>query len=74
MDGSPQSVTVSGGLVGAPMIGTATAGNARPRSPGPPAANGGSPITGYYVTPYIGSRLSRPEDFNTTATARPSPA
>ena len=41
---------------GAPTIGTATAGNASATVTwSAPASNGGSPITGYSITPYIGA-------------------
>jgi titin len=35
-----------------------------------PAANGGSPITGYVVTPFIGATAQPPTTFNSTATAQ----
>ena len=49
---TPAAATVPG----APTIGTATGGNASADVPWTaPGSNGGSAITGYVVTPYIGS-------------------
>ena len=56
-------------VAGAPAIGTATAGNAQATlSWTAPGATGGSPVTGYAVTPYIGGVAQTVQTFNTTAT------
>ena len=54
---------------GAPTIGTATAavGSASVTWTAP-SSTGGSPITGYVVTPYIGSTAQTAQTFNSTAT------
>ena len=55
---------------GAPTIGTASkASNTSANvSWTAPASNGGSAVTGYVVTPYIGGTAQTAETFNTTAT------
>ncbi len=54
---------------GAPTIGTATGGNASATVTWTaPASNGGSPITGYAVTPYIAGVAQTAQTFNSTAT------
>ena len=54
---------------GAPTIGTATGGNASASvSWTAPASNGGSPVTGYVVTPYIAGTAQTAQTFNSTAT------
>jgi hypothetical protein len=56
---------------GAPTIGTATPGNAKARVVWTaPASNGGSPITGYVVTPYIGGVAQTPVTFSSAATVQ----
>jgi hypothetical protein len=55
---------------GAPTIGTATAGNASATLTWTaPSDNGGSAITGYVVTPYIGGAAQRTQTFTSTATS-----
>ena len=54
---------------GAPTIGTATAGiNSASVTWTAPTNNGGAPITGYVVTPYIGGTAQTAQTFNSTAT------
>ena len=66
----PQSNSVTPATVpGAPTIGTATCGNASATvSWTAPASNGGRPITGYVVTPYIAGVAQTAQTFNSTAT------
>jgi flagellar biosynthesis protein FliR len=52
----------------APTIGTATAGNTSATVSWTPGGNGGAPITGYIVTPYIAAVAQTPVPFNSTAT------
>jgi Pro-kumamolisin, activation domain/Fibronectin type III domain/PQQ-like domain len=56
--GAPTGVSVSAGDASATVSWTA------------PASNGGSPITGYRVTPYIGTTAQIPTTFSTTATSQ----
>lgn len=56
---------------GAPTNVTAIAGNAQATVTWTaPSSNGGNPITGYVVTPYIGSAAQAPTAFNSTATTQ----
>ncbi len=56
---------------GAPIGVAAAAGSAQAQvSWSAPLSNGGSPITGYVVTPYTGSTAKTPVVFNTTATTQ----
>ena len=55
---------------GAPTIGTATAGNASATVTWTaPSSNGGSPVTGYVVTPYIGATAQTAQTFTSTDTS-----
>jgi hypothetical protein len=74
---SPWSIASGGPCYGgtavpdAPTIGTAVAGNATATlSWTAPAGIGGSPITGYVVTPYVGATARPAQVFNTTATTQ----
>ena len=56
---------------GAPTIGTATSGNASATLTWTaPASNGGSAISGYVVTPYLGGIAQTAQTFNSTATTQ----
>ena len=70
---SPQSVPTSPVTVGAPTAPTqvsATPGNSRATlNWTAPASNNGSAITGYVITPYIGTTAQTPRVFNSTATS-----
>jgi hypothetical protein len=56
---------------GVPLIGMATPGNAHATLTWTaPASNGGSPITGYVVTPYVGATAQAAKAFNSTATTQ----
>ena len=67
--GASNSVTPAT-TAGAPTIGTATVGNASATVTWTaPTSNGGSAITGYVVTPYIGATAQTAQTFNNTATS-----
>ncbi|MEU7652757.1 fibronectin type III domain-containing protein [Micromonospora taraxaci] len=57
-------------LPAAPTITSATAGTTAARLSWTVPANGGSPITGYTVTPYLGSVAQTPQTFTGTATTQ----
>ena len=68
---SASNTVVPASAPGAPTIGTATAGNAQATvSWTAPAVTGGSPITGYRVTPYIAAVAQTPVDFASTLTSQ----
>jgi uncharacterized repeat protein (TIGR01451 family) len=69
---SPQSnAVVPYTLPGAPTIGSASAGDsAATVTWTAPVGNGGSAITGYVVTPYIGSTAQTAQTFTSTATTQ----
>ncbi|MGC5307411.1 fibronectin type III domain-containing protein [Micromonospora zamorensis] len=57
-------------LPGAPTITSATAGTNAATLTWTAPADGGSPITGYTVTPYLGGVAQTPQTFSGTATTR----
>ncbi|MSO86645.1 MAG: hypothetical protein EXQ71_03870 [Acidimicrobiia bacterium] len=64
-------VTPAATAPGAPTIGAAVAGaGAATVSWTAPVSDGGSPITGYVVTPYIGYYALAPQTFTSTATTQ----
>ncbi|MCU1357537.1 MAG: fibronectin type protein [Acidimicrobiales bacterium] len=72
-DTKAYSLAVASGVTapGAPTIGTATTGNAQATVTWTaPASNGGSAITGYVVTPYVGPTAQTATTFNSTATTQ----
>ena len=68
---SPASTAVVPYTVpGQPAITAATAGDSAATLTWTAPANGGSPITGYVVTPYIGAVAQTPQTFTGTATTQ----
>ena len=68
---SQRSAALAVGLPTAPTIGAMSAGNTQVTvSWAAPSSNGGSPVTGYQVTPYIGSAPQTARTFTTTATTQ----
>jgi len=66
---APSSSVTAPNVPGAPTIGTAVLGNASATvSWTAPASNNGSAVTGYTVTPYIGSTAQTAQIFVSTAT------
>jgi hypothetical protein len=64
-------VTPTADFPGAPVIGVATGGNASASlSWTAPSSDGGSPITAYIVTPYVGYVAQKPTRFDSTATTQ----
>jgi hypothetical protein len=61
--GAPSGVTAS------PLAATASTGNVTV-SWTAPLKNGGKPVSGYVVTPYLGTVASTPRTFNSTATTQ----
>ena len=68
-ESAPSREVTTAGSPSSPSITSATPGNGSVTLAwSAPAANGGSPITGYVVTPYIGSAAQTAKTFNSTAT------
>ncbi len=66
---SPSNSVTVPTVPGAPAIGSATAGTGQATVTWTvPGSNGGSAITGYVVTPYIGAAAQTPQTFVSTAT------
>ncbi len=66
---APSNSVTTPNVPGAPTIGSATAGSGQANvSWAAPGNNGGSPITGYIVTPYVGATAQTPQTFVSTAT------
>ncbi|RZT77371.1 putative Ig domain-containing protein [Micromonospora violae] len=66
----PSAAVVPYTLPGAPTNTTATAGTTAATVSWTAPANGGSPITGYTVTPYLGAVAQTPRVFSGTATTQ----
>ncbi|MET7946374.1 fibronectin type III domain-containing protein [Micromonospora sp. NPDC005324] len=66
----PSAAVVPYTLPGAPTNTSATAGTNAATVSWTAAANGGSPITGYTVTPYLGAVAQTPRVFSGTATTQ----
>ena len=70
-DSTASAAVTPVGVPGAPTGVTGTPGNGSvDLSWTAPAANGGSPVTGYTVTPYIGASAQTVQTFASTATAQ----
>jgi alpha-tubulin suppressor-like RCC1 family protein len=70
--GGSHTLVLLGGLPGPPIIGTAIAGNGQATvNWTAPNTSGGSPISGYQVTPFVGTLAQPPQVFNSTATSEP---
>jgi hypothetical protein len=68
--GGSHTLVLLGGLPSAPKIGRATPGNTQATVTWTaPTTAGGSPITGYQVTPFIGTVAQPPQVFSSTATS-----
>ncbi len=69
--GLSNSITAAPAVPDAPVIGTATAGNTEATLTWTaPVADGGSPVIGYEVVPYIGTVAQPSTVFNDTATTQ----
>ena len=66
---SPDSGSVTAGSPLAPGFQTSQPGNATAKVAWTTPSNNGSSITGYRITPYIGTTPQAPQTFNTTATS-----
>ncbi|MFN8018898.1 MAG: fibronectin type III domain-containing protein [Acidimicrobiales bacterium] len=65
------NLAACGAAPGAPTGATATRGNGQATVTWTaPATDGGSPVTGYRVTPYVGTTAQTPTNFSSTATTQ----